>query len=141
MKILIILVSFIATINPSKQVSDLYGEWELEKIIIKGDTLTPYRVDYFLTIKSDLILYNLDVNTYQAEKFTITDKRIEIETTGATMVCCDGRDTITNYIDYNCEYQIVENQLVFSKENTKIYLNKLEADIDSDEEWHNKRLF
>ena len=142
MKIIILLISFIAIINSPEQVSGLYGEWKLEKIIIKGDTLRPYRVDYYLTITPDLILYNLDVNTYQAGKFTITEERIEIETIGGTMVGSEGKmDTITNYIDYNATYQLIQNQLIFSKEDNEIYLNKVTGNIDSEEEGHNKKLF
>lgn len=111
----------------SQEKSDLniYGNWVLEKIEIKDSVLIPTKVVYKLNITEEIIYYNLDVNSCQTRKFSITDSLINWNRGGCTKMCCDGmRDKMSLHLNYNGAYQIINNILIITTIDSKLYLKK-----------------
>ena len=65
MKTLLLIASFLAFQQAETKVSELYGDWILEKIVYNQEVFTPKKRDFKVTFSNDLISYNLDVNRCQ----------------------------------------------------------------------------
>lgn len=125
MKIILLLLSFIGIIQTEKPISKLNGKWKLEKVQRVEEVLIPEKKPYYLTFSNDLISYNLEVNKCQTRDFTITDSLISMGYSACTRVCCDGRDDpISNYIDYNGSYTIIDTTLIITNKETIFHFNR-----------------
>jgi hypothetical protein len=102
---------------------NIYGHWKLEKIVRKDTVLTPSKRSYKLNITQDNIFYNLEVNSCQTRAFSITDSVINMKRALCTKACCDGRnEIISNHIDYNGSYQIIDSILIITTKDGSLYL-------------------
>ena len=130
MNTLLIIVTFLSFLQTENKVSDLYGDWNLERIELNNEVLVPTKRDYYLYFSEDWITYNLEYNKCQTMDFSIQNKSIRINTIACTKICCDGRtDTISNYINYSGAYIIQNNQLIISNTESIVYLNRALEDL------------
>ncbi|HTC00485.1 MAG TPA: hypothetical protein VK705_07365, partial [Ferruginibacter sp.] len=101
MKALFISILFyLSSIGPDP-IDRLQGRWKLEKIEIGNTTYLPQKKQYFMSVSRSTVTYNLDVNDCYSKIISINDTNISIESVGCTQVCCDGKDPIATYIDFN----------------------------------------
>jgi hypothetical protein len=125
MKIILLLLSFIGFIQAEKPVSNLNGKWKLEKVKRIEEVLIPEKRAYHITFSDDLISYNLEVNQCQVRNFTITDSLISLGSSACTKVCCDGRnEPISNYINYNGSYTILDTTLIITNKESIFYFTR-----------------
>lgn len=104
---------------------NIYGHWKLEKIVRKDTLLIPSRISYKLNITKNMIFYNLEVNSCQTREFSITDSLINWKPGACTKICCDGKnEVISNYINYNGSYQIIDDTLIITSKDSILYLKK-----------------
>jgi hypothetical protein len=104
---------------------NIYGHWKLEKIVRKDTLLTPTKISYKLNITKGMIFYNLEVNSCQTRDFSITDSLINWKPGACSKICCDGKDeAISNYINYNGSYQIIDDTLIITSKDSRLYLKK-----------------
>tara|TARA_B110000091_G_C13431705_1_gene316301 strand:- start:49 stop:480 length:432 start_codon:yes stop_codon:yes gene_type:complete len=130
MKTQLIVVTFLSFLQTENKVSELYGDWKLEKIELNEEVLIPTKRDYYLYFSEDWITYNLEYNKCQTMDFSIQNNSIWINRIACTEICCDGRsDTISNYINYSGAYIIQNNQLMISNSESIVYLNRAIEDV------------
>ena len=112
-------------LQTDNKVSELYGDWKLERIEINDEVLVPTKREYYLYFSEDWITYNFECNRCQTMDFSIQNNSIRINTIACTERGCGGRiDTISNYINYSGAYIIQNDQLIISNTESIIYLNR-----------------
>jgi len=117
-----ILLFSIETQEPPKEI---YGKWQLVKIEVNQETKVPDEERYFLRITEDVIYYNLEVNNCERRGFSLNNNRIKLGSGGCTKICCDGSvDLISNFINYEGEYELKQNQLIITTDSSKIFLER-----------------
>lgn len=125
MKFFIIIITFFLSTCSYSQESEIDGQWKLKSVETKSGILTPEQKDYFLTIIADSLSYNLEVNKCWTT-FTLHDDRISYDGLACTELCCDGRnDSISNFIIYNGLYELKQNQLIITTNDSKLFLKRL----------------
>ena len=77
MKTLLIIVTFLSFLQTENKVSELYGDWKLERIELNDEVIHPNR-NYYLYFSEDWIYYNLEVNKCQTMDFSIINNTITI---------------------------------------------------------------
>ncbi len=125
MKLIIILIITFLSLSTVKN-DELNGKWKLMKIETSEKLIFPKKVEYFLTISSNRMEYNLDINKCCIENVTFNDGLIKYEMVGCTKICCDGSfDTISKYINYHGSYKVIDSTLKIQNNNGIFYLKKL----------------
>jgi hypothetical protein len=125
MKLLLIFITLLFAGQPENQKAEIYGHWKLIKIEIENEVLTPELIDYYLTVTTEKLSYNLDVNKCQSIEFSTAENRLEVKNIMRTEICCDGKiDSISNFIHYNGIYEISENQLIITSADSKLFLER-----------------
>ena len=126
MRLLLVFITLLYAGQPENQEAEIYGHWKLIKIEIENEVLTPESIDYFLTITTEKLSYNLDLNKCQVLNFSIIDNQIKFDYPTCTKACCDGRnDSIANFINYRGIYDIQQNQLIITTPESKLFLNRI----------------
>ena len=111
--------------NQENSDPNIYGHWKLEKIERNNTLLTPTNRSYKLNITKSIIFYNLEVNSCQTREFSITDSLINWKPGACTKICCDGKnEAISNYINYKGSYQIIDDTLIITSKDSRLFLKK-----------------
>ena len=76
MKLLLILLSFLGFLQTENKVSELFGDWQLERIELNDEVMIPTKKNYFLYFSEDWVSYNLEVNSCQTNDFSIQNNSI-----------------------------------------------------------------
>lgn len=127
MKIYLLFIPLFFTTGIEIPQNPIYSKWQLVKIEVDQQTLTPEKVSYFLNITETSISYNLEVNNCWAGAFSLNENQLNIEGVACTKVCCDGRsDSISNYINYRGNYELQENELIIASSKSTLYLRRLD---------------
>jgi hypothetical protein len=125
MKLLPIISLLLLSTGLYSQTSEIVGQWKLERVETEYGNLTPVEKDYFLTISSDKLNYNLEVNDCHGS-YILDEMRIINKDVWCTFTCCDGRlESIWKYIKYEGGYELNGNQLIITTEDARLFLERL----------------
>ena len=126
MKLFIVFITLLFTSQTENGNTDIYGRWKLIKIETSNEVLIPKLGDYTVFITNEKLSYNLEFNKCESMELSINANRINMEGIMCTEICCDGRsDSISNFINYNGTYEIVQNQLIITTTDSKLFLVRL----------------